>query len=103
MRNSSKSKALRIAAGIMGLMMLVLVAFSAFYIAAEADHDCCGEGCPICACIHRCENTLRGIGDGPAVRSAIVAPVILFLLAAAFIIPAVSRDTLISRKVRLNN
>lgn len=103
MRNSSKSKALRIAAGIMGLMMLVLVAFSAFYIAAEADHDCCGEGCPICACIHHCENTLRGIGDGTAVRTAIVAPVILFLLAAAFIIPAVSLDTLISRKVRLNN
>ena len=103
MRNSSKSKALRIAAGIMGLMMLVLVLFSAFYIAAEADHECCGEDCPICECIHHCENALRGIGNGTAVRPAIVAPVILFLLAAAFIITAVSRDTLISRKVRLNN
>ena len=103
MRNSSKSKALRIAAVTMGLMMLILVLFSAFYIAAEADHDCCGEGCPICACIHQCEKTLRGIGDGTAVRCAAVAPVILILLAAAFVIPAVSLDTLISRKVRLNN
>ena len=100
---SSKSKALRITAGIMGLMMLILVLFSAFYIATEADHDCCGEDCPICAYIHQCENTLRGIGDGTAVRPVIIAPVILFRLAAAFTITAVSRDTLISRKVRLNN
>ncbi len=103
MRNSSTSKVLRITAGIMGLMMLVLVLFSAFYIAAEADHDCCGEDCPICACIHQCENTLRGIGDGAAVRSAAVAPAILILFAAAFVIAAVSQDTLVSRKVRLNN
>ncbi len=103
MHNSSTAKVLRITAGIMGLMMLVLVLFSAFYIAAEADHDCCGEECPICACIHQCENILRGIGDGAAGRSAAVAPVILILFAAAFVIAAVSQDTLVSRKVRLNN
>lgn len=88
---------------IIGLMMLVLVLFSSFYIAAEADHDCCGEDCPICVCIHQCENILRGIGDGTVVQSAAVAPVILILFAAAFVIAAVSRDTLVSRKVRLNN
>ena len=103
MRNSSTAKVLRITAGIMGLMMLFIVLFSAFYIAAETDHDCCGEDCPICACIHQCENTLRGFGDGTAVQSAVVAPVILILFAAAFIIAAVSQDTLVSRKVRLNN
>ncbi len=103
MRNSSTSKVLRITAGIMGLMMLFIVLFSSFYIAAEADHDCCGEDCPICACIHQCENTLRGIGDRAAVRFAVVAPVILILFAAAFVIAAVSQDTLVSRKVRLNN
>ena len=103
MRNSSTSKVLRITAGIMGLMMLFIVLFSAFYIAAETDHECCGEDCPICACIHQCENTLRGIGDGAAVRTAAVAPVILILFAAAFVIAAVSQDTLVSRKVRLNN
>ena len=103
MRNSNSALTRRIAAGIMGLMMLVIVLFSAFYIAAETDHDCCGEDCPICACIHQCENILRGIGDGAAVRSAAVAPVILILFAAAFVIAAVSQDTLVSRKVRLNN
>lgn len=103
MRNSSTSKVLRITAGIMGLMMLVIVLFSTFYIAAEADHDCCSEDCPICACIHQCEKILRDIGDGAAVRSDAVAPVILILSAAAFVIAAVSQDTLVSRKVRLNN
>ena len=103
MRNPGASKVLRITAGIMGVMMLFIVLFSAFYIAAEADHDCCGEDCPICACIHQCENILRGIGDGAAVRCAAVAPVILILFAAAFVIAAFSQDTLVSRKVRLNN
>ena len=103
MRNSSKSKFLKMTAGIMGLILLVIVLFSAFYIAAEADHDCCGGDCPICACIHQCENNLRVIGDGTAVRSAAVVPVIHILFAAAFVITAVSHDTIVSRKVRLNN
>ena len=103
MRSSDTSKGLRITAGIIGLMMLVLVLFSAFYISTETDHECCGEDCPICACFLQCENALHGIGDGVAVRFVAVAPVILILLSAAFIITAVSKDTLISRKVRLND
>ncbi len=103
MRNLSTSGALRITAGIMGLMMLVIVLFSSFYVAAEADHDCCGEDCPICAGIRQCENTLRRIGDGVAIQSAAVAPVILILFAAAFVNAVVSQDTPVSRKVRLNN
>lgn len=87
----------------MGLMMLFIVLFSSFFIAAEADHDCCGEDCPICACIYQCENTLHGIGDVPAVRSAAVVPVFLIFFAAAVVITAVSHDTLVSRRVRLNN
>lgn len=103
MRNSNTSKVLRIAAGIMGLLMLVIVLFSASYIAAEADHECCGDDCPICACIQQCENTLHGFSDGIAVQSSAIAPVILILLAAAFAITAVSQETPVSRKVRLNN
>lgn len=103
MRNLNTSKVLRITAGIMGLMMLVLIAFSAFYIAAEADHDCSGEDCLICACIHQCENTLRGIGNGTAVKSAVVVAIVFILLAAAFVIPPELQDTLVSKKVRLNN
>ncbi len=103
MRSSDKSRIKSITAGVMGLLMLVIVLFSAFSIAAEADHECSGEDCPVCVCIHQCENALHRIGDGITVRITVAAPVILILLAAAFAITAVSRNTLISRKVRLNN
>lgn len=103
MRDSNVSKAKRITAGIMGLMMLVIVLFSAFYIAAEVDHDCCGEDCPICACIQLCENTLCGFGDGTVAQPAAVVPVILILIATVFFVTEVSQETLVSRKVRLNN
>ena len=103
MAYSKVSRAKRIAAGIMGLMLLVIVLFSAFYIAAEIDHDCSGEDCSICACIQQCENTLRGVGNGTASQSAFVVHLILMLLAAAFAVTAVSKETLVSRKVRLNN
>ena len=51
MRDYRSANSRKIAAGIMGFMMLAFVLFSAFYIAAEAEHDCEGEGCPICVCI----------------------------------------------------
>ncbi len=93
----------RIAAGIMGILMLFIMLFSAFYIAAETDHDCSGEDCPVCVCIQQCENTLRVIGDGISASSSVIIPFLLILLAAALIVTAVPSDTLISRKVRLNN
>ncbi len=102
MRNSSTARILRISAGILVLTMLVVVLFSAFCIAAEAGHECSGEDCPICATIHQCEKTLRGFGDGTASRTAFPVPMIPILLAAAFAVPAVCQDTLISGKVRLN-
>ncbi len=103
MRSADTSKFLRIAAGILALALLAVVLFSAFYLAAEAEHDCAGEDCPICACIRQCESILRGLGDGTALRSAAVAPVILVLIAAAFSAAAVLRNTPVSGKVRLNN
>lgn len=100
---ANASKVLRIAAGVMGLMMLVIVLFSAFYIAAEADHDCTGEDCPICACIGQCENMLRGTGDGTAAQLSAGIPVLFILLFAALFVSELSRETPVSVKVRLNN
>ncbi len=102
MRDTKRSGILRIAAGIMGLMMLAAVLFCAFFIASEADHHCSGEDCLICALIHQCENTLRGAG-GAAVKPAFILPVIIVLLAAAILTAAASLDTPVLRKVRLNN
>lgn len=103
MCNSKTVNVKRIAAGIMGLVMLIIVLFSAFFIAAEADHDCTGEDCPICACIGQCENMLRGIGDGTAAPLSAVIPVLLILFFAALLVAEFSQETLITKKVRLNN
>ena len=102
MRGSKESDIRRIAAGIIGLMMLVIVLFSAFYIAAEANHDCTGEDCLICSCIQQCENTLRGIGGGTSGQSSAIIPFLFVSLAALFTIAA-APNTLISQKIRLNN
>ena len=103
MRGSKESDIRRIAAGIIGLMMLVIVLFSAFYIAAEANHDCTGEDCLICACIRICENALKGLGSFAAMQVSSVFAVIFVILAAVSSFTAVSSDTLVSNKVRLNN
>ncbi len=103
MCNSYTTKAKRIAAGIMGIMMLVIVLFSAFYIAAEANHDCTGEDCPICACIQQCENILRRVSEGTASELSAVIPVFFILFFAACFVAALPQETLITRKVRLNN
>ena len=75
----------RLAAGIIAFLMLFIMLFSASFIAIEADHDCTGEECPICACIAQCENTLHQIGDGVAVQAAVIVPVV-FMLILAFLL-----------------
>ncbi len=97
------SKIKRTAAGIIILMMLVFVLFSAFYIAIEADHDCTGEDCPICACIQQCENVLRSLGDGVALQLSALVSIVFILLNAVSFAKVFPQETPVSRKVRLNN
>lgn len=92
-----------IVAGAMVLMMLAVMLFSAFYIAAETGHDCTGEACPICACIRQCESALHQISGGTSVQStAVVLPLIMLIWTFPFV-PGFSPETLVSRKVRLDS
>ena len=46
-------------------ILFVFVTFaSLFYIVKEADHECTGENCPICACVHQAHQTLKNLGTG---------------------------------------
>ena len=103
MDRAYNSNRIRITAGIMAVMMLVVMFVSSFFIAAHADHDCTGEDCPICACIHQCENTIRGAGSDITVMSAVIIPVLISLLLMSFGVPSFQWDTPVSVKVRLNN
>ncbi len=103
MPGSTVSNYKRIAAGIVGIGMLFLVLFSAFCIAAEADHDCTGEDCPICACLRQCENTLHQMGDGTAFQTAVLIPVVFHPVSALLYAVGFPRETPVLQKVRLNN
>lgn len=103
MFNSNTAKAKRFAAGVMGLMMLVIALFSAFYIAAEAGHDCTGEDCPVCACVQQCEKTLHGIGVPASAVLSFIIPILFILILAGLFSAGLPQGTLVSRKVRLND
>lgn len=51
----------RIAALLLAVTVLLVMLYSALFIAAEADHDCVGENCPICYQINVCQNTLKNL------------------------------------------
>ncbi len=53
-----KSKRL---ASVLVLLVACIMLFSVLFIALEADHDCCGEGCAVCVQIQACEDLLRNL------------------------------------------
>ena len=91
------------AAGILGMLLLVVVLFSAFFIAAEADHHCTGEDCPVCACLQQCEKTLHQIGGGLAALSAVIVPAVIILISVVLLAFAIPHKTPVSGKISLNN
>ena len=90
-------KAQRILAGFTCAAFVIVAFFSLLFI------DCTGADCPVCACIHRAEQTLKQIGTGSSETAGAFAPqfplVVAFLCLPLFV-PVVS---LISQKVRMNN
>ena len=51
----------KIAAALFIVTILFFMLGSALFIAAEADHDCVGEGCTICHQISICRSTLTNL------------------------------------------
>ena len=50
----------RRALSVLMLLLVVIVLVSSFYfILHETHHDCSGEGCPVCALVAVCRNTLK--------------------------------------------
>lgn len=92
----------RVTAALLAALCLVLLA-APFFIAMEARHDCCGEGCEICEQLAFLGGALRGVSY------AILAAFLLCAL-ALFAVGAIScsafsgrADTLVSLRVKLSN
>ncbi|MCR5356677.1 MAG: hypothetical protein K6E63_04655 [Lachnospiraceae bacterium] len=93
----------KIASGIISIMVLVVVLFSSVYIAKESDHVCHDEDCPVCACLHQCEDMLHQLSSG--FTGLIMVAVAFAVFAVPVLIPAFDLlyETPVSRKVRLND
>lgn len=95
---------LRRSMAILVSMWLVFgVILSAFFISAEYDHDCTGDECPICQIITVCENFVKNAGTALAVVTALFAVIFAAVRALVKECDELLVDTLITRKVRLNN
>lgn len=97
------AKVLRLSAVLLAAFILVAIMFSLFMIIHEADHDCIGDNCPVCAVIVLCQNTLKALGDA-LIAAALVfacfcfsAPVLSFPRVVTY------NHTPISLKVKLLN
>lgn len=93
----------RIASIALTALVLFAVITSLLIVAHEADHDCTGEDCRICAIIAVCENTIKTISDFMFAHLSVFA----FLCAVLFILLILSadtnRNTPVTNKVKLLN
>ncbi len=90
-------------ASVLVLLAACIMLFSVLFIGLEADHDCCGEGCAVCAQIQVCEDLLRNLITAAALVMAawcLYAPIRVFADASFC---SVHPHTLIVLKVKLSD
>ena len=97
------TKKKRIISLIVAVAVFFVMLYSALYIAAEANHDCVGENCPICYQISVCENTLKNLSlavCAVAFAAAFTYTLCRSISSSAAVIPSY---TLVSLKVKLTD
>ena len=74
----------RLLAAVGVALLLGFPVLSAVYVTHEADHDCCGDDCPICVQLQQCVANFHLTGSGLEADTATVS---LPICAADRIIP----------------
>ena len=85
------------------LAVLLFLFVSTYFIAYEADHECTGDDCPVCALIQMSENILRQLGSGVPAAAAASSLFILILMMQICTSESIILPTPVSKKIRLNN
>ena len=86
------------------IIVIIFVSLaSLFYIFSETKHECSGENCPVCACIHQAQQALRNLSSGAAVGQLMTVLFISLFAAFAVHFFVISCDSPVKRRVRLNN
>ena len=75
---------------------------SAAYIAHEADHDCEGEGCPVCVQLQRCVANLQLTGSGLEADTTVVSLPIIATDRIVLVEVALSNRSLVAQKIQFN-
>ena len=94
----------RIGALLLCAALLIVLSVSVVFIAHEADHDCCGEDCPICRMIAVNIRVLRTLG-----LAALALALFDLRLAGQAVrhrpegLCRIQSGTLVSWKIRLND
>ncbi len=85
------------------VVFLLSASLSLYFIAQEADHDCVGEGCEICALLSQCEHTLKTLFA--FAKEAVLALSILYVSHGFVKSPAdiTAQGTPVALKVELLN
>ncbi len=100
---NGNNKKNRVIALVVLASVLFVVLFSSFYIAEEADHECSGASCPVCAMIQQCADNIRQTGIGQIVTTIIAMVICFFCQTTEETGFTVLRETPVTRKVRLND
>lgn len=83
---------------------LLVTLCSVLFIAKEADHDCAGADCSVCARIAEAANELEKLGSGaPSADSTVVLAAACILAVFAVFTVAAPSATPVALKVRMNN
>ncbi len=85
-----------------GLMITIMI-LSVIYTAREADHECSGAHCPICAVIRQCEAPVYMSASSVPSGVHAAVPVVIRRFNTVMNPHIFTADTLISAKIRIND
>ena len=97
------NKGKRIFAVAVALLLAAVLISSAAFIAANADHDCCGEQCAVCAGIVTCVRTFGLAAKSLAVMAFIAVVICRAAREIIFFTGREKADTPVTFKVKLLN
>ncbi len=97
------NKGKRIFAVAVALLLAAVLISSAAFIAANADHDCCGEQCAVCAGIVTCVRTFGLAAKSLAVMAFTAVVICRAAREIIFFTGREKADTPVTFKVKLLN
>ncbi|MCR5153299.1 MAG: hypothetical protein K6B75_00475 [Lachnospiraceae bacterium] len=100
MEGSKANKVISVAVLFVTVLFLL---FSGFYITEHADHECNHDHCPVCEMIEVCSMILKITGTGIVFAAVYIGLHTEFFLRTVTYILCLTEDSLIARKVRLND